>query len=313
MKCLVTGAAGFIGSTLVERLIGDGHEVTGVDAFTDYYDVEQKKANTRVALAHPDYTLIEAAVSSDEFRSALAGTDVLFHLAGQPGVRLSWDANFHTYVERNVMDTQRVLEAARHADVGRIVYASSSSVYGNQSTYPCTERAVPQPFSPYGVTKLAAEHLCNLYAENYGLSTVSLRYFTVYGPRQRPDMAFSLFIRSALAGNLIAVTGDGEQVRDFTFVDDIVAANIAAGTSAVHPGSVYNVCGTESVTVNGVLQHIEAAVGCPIDIRHVEPRAGDVAKTGGVSQRAAADLGWKAEVQLADGIARQTEWERNRP
>ena len=312
MKALVTGAAGFIGSHLVERLLQRGDTVLAVDNLTDYYDVDQKRLNLAAYEGDDAVETVLEDLAEPTVLDRVADADVVYHLAGQPGVRLSWDRNFATYVERNIDRTQQLLEAARIAGLARLVYASSSSVYGNQPSYPVDEEAVPHPFSPYGVTKLAAEHMCSLYAQNYGLSTVSLRFFTVYGPRQRPDMAFSKFIRATLAGQPIKVTGDGSAVRDFTYVGDIVSALVAAGQADVAPGRVYNTCGTESVTVNDTIRLIGEAVGTELAVERGPTVPGDVQRTGGISTLAEAELGWNAEVDLASGLAHQVAWERAR-
>ena len=237
MRALVTGAAGFVGSTLARRLLADGHDVVGVDSVNDYYDRQLKRANLG-RLASTGFQFVEADLNAVDLRSLLAGTEVVFHDAGQPGVRSSWGSEFDRYVTDNVRATQRLLEAALHADrLRRFVFASSSSVYGDAERYPTEETDRPQPLSPYGVTKLAAEHLCTLYARNHGLPTVSLRFFTVYGPRQRPDMAFTRFCRAVSDGRQIEVYGTGEQVRDFTYVDDVVEANLQVGTADIgRPG-----------------------------------------------------------------------------
>lgn len=312
MKVMVTGAAGFIGSHLVERLLQRGDGVVAVDSLTDYYDVDQKRSNLSSYEDLKGAEVVIEDVGSPAVLDRVTEADVVFHLAGQPGVRLSWDRQFATYVERNIDRTQRLLEAARSSGLPRLVYASSSSVYGNQPTYPVDESAVPDPFSPYGVTKLAAEHMCSLYAQNYGLSTVSLRFFTVYGPRQRPDMAFSKFIRATLAGRPIKVTGDGSAVRDFTYVGDIVSALVAAGSADVAPGRVYNTCGTESVTVNDTIRLIGEVVGAEPVVERGPTVPGDVQRTGGVSSLAETELGWRAEVALTAGLAEQVAWERSR-
>src|SRR2546430_5050962 len=221
-RCLVTGAAGFIGSHLADRLVADGCEVVGVDSFTDYYDPALKERNVEALRASPRFTLVRADLAADDLESVVAGIDYIFHQSGQPGVRRSWGRSFEPYVRCNVIATQRLLEAARTvAGLRRFVNASSSSIYGNATELPVTEQALPKPVSPYGVTKLAAEHLATLYAD-LGVPAVSLRYFTVYGPRQRPDMAFNVFLRALLGGRDIDVNGDGEQTRDFTFVADAV-------------------------------------------------------------------------------------------
>ena len=240
MKALVTGVSGFIGSHLAEALVAGGHEVRGVDCFTDYYDTCVKRANIAGLLVTGGLEMVEADLRSAELGRLLSGVDVVFHQAGQPGVRLSWSSGFEAYVQHNVLVTQRLLEALRESDVGRFVFASSSSVYGNAPSYPSEETDLPRPHSPYGVTKLAAEHLCRLYTANWDVPTVCLRYFTVYGPRQRPDMAFHRFIESALDGREIPLFGTGEQTRDFSYVADVVRANLAAATAEVPPGCVMN-------------------------------------------------------------------------
>ena len=243
MTVMVTGVAGFVGSALARRLLADGEQVVGVDALTDYYDPALKKANL-ATIPQEGFTFVEGDLNALDLDALLDGVVVVFHEAGQPGVRASWGDDFATYVNANVLATQRLLEAARRAPaLRRLVYASSSSVYGNALAYPTTEDDLPRPHSPYGVTKLAGEHLCTLYARNFDVPTVSLRYFTVYGPGQRPDMAFTVFIRAAQAGRPMEVFGSGQQVRDFTFVDDVVDANLRAAVGDVAPGSVFNVSG----------------------------------------------------------------------
>ncbi|MDZ7885521.1 MAG: NAD-dependent epimerase/dehydratase family protein [Mycobacterium sp.] len=231
MTALVTGVAGFIGSTLAERLVSSGQKVIGIDSFSDYYDRETKELNLARLSTAGEFTLLEADLNTVDLSALLADVEVIYHQAGQPGVRKSWGADFVRYVEANISATQRLLESSRNSapKLTRFVYASSSSVYGDAENYPTRESDCPQPRSPYGVTKLAAEHLVSLYAANFGLPAVSLRYFTVYGPRQRPDMAFNRFISGALSGSRLTVHGDGKQIREFTYVDDIVEANVRAG------------------------------------------------------------------------------------
>ena len=227
MRALITGAAGFIGSHLVEALVADGWDVVGVDCLTPYYDVTQKLGNVEELRTSVDLELIDADLRTSPLEPLLDGVDAVFHQAGQPGVRASWD-DFESYVEHNILATRRLLEAARGTNVTRFVYASSSSVYGDAVSYPTREETLPMPQSPYGVSKLAAEHLCNVYARNWAVPVVSLRYFTVFGPRQRPDMATHRLIRAALEGGSFPMYGTGDQVRDFTYVGDVVAANLAA-------------------------------------------------------------------------------------
>ena len=232
MRCLVTGAAGFIGSSLCDRLLADGHEVRGVDCFLDYYPRAMKEKNLVSARADPRFDFCEASLVDADLRSLCDGVAWIFHQAAQAGVRSSWGRDFQVYSENNIYATQRLLEVARDTGVARFVYASSSAVYGDTPVRPMREDARPEPVSPYGVTKLAAEHLCWLYWKNYGLETVALRYFTVYGPRQRPDMAFHRFLKAARRGEDVVLYGDGEQSRDFTFVSDAVEANVAAAGAA---------------------------------------------------------------------------------
>jgi nucleoside-diphosphate-sugar epimerase len=312
---LVTGAAGFIGSHLAARLVTEGYDVRGVDCFTPYYDVDAKRANVASLAGKARFKLVEADLRFDDLDRLLEGVDVVFHQAAQPGVRLSWSHGFAAYTEHNVLATQRLLEAARQtSELRRFVHASSSSVYGNAERYPCAEDALPAPFSPYGVTKLAAEHLCAAYAHNHGVPTVSLRYFTVYGPGQRPDMAFHRMIEAALGGDRFPLYGDGSATRDFTYVDDVVEANVLAATPAIEiaPGSVFNVAGGSQASVADVLERIRRIVGRPVPVDRRDAQPGDVDHTGGATDRVRAALGWEPSVDLDDGLARQVEWHRAR-
>ena len=311
MNTLVTGAAGFIGSTLVERLLDEGDHVVGVDCFTDYYAPESKCRNVERALESDRYRLRAVDLRTADLDELLDGIDVVYHQAGQPGVRLSWDDGFAMYESCNVTATQRLLEAATRAGVRRVVYASSSSVYGNAEHYPVTEQTLPRPHSPYGVTKLAAEHLGGLYAANYDLPVVSLRYFTVYGPRQRPDMAIHRLIEAALDDRPFPLYGDGSHIRDFTFVDDVVDANVRAGRAEVEPGTVVNVCAGGSTRMSELIEAVGAAVGRPVRIDALPEQPGDVFRTGGDGSRARALLGWQPSHTLIDGIERQTLWHRS--
>jgi nucleoside-diphosphate-sugar epimerase len=312
MRTLVTGAAGFIGSSLVDALLARGDTVLGVDCFTPYYPREAKDANLANARAAAKFELVEADLRVDAIAPLLDGVDVVFHQAAQPGVRLSWADGFADYDGHNVLATQRLLEAAKAADIRRVVNASSSSVYGNAPAYPTTEDDLPRPHSPYGVTKLAAEHLCNLYAANWGLSTVSLRYFTVYGPRQRPDMAFHRLIEAGLDGAAFPLFGDGSAIRDFTFVGDVVAANLAAAAADCAPGTVVNVAGGGSIAMRELLDLAGSVLGQPVNIDQRAPQAGDVERTGGRIERAQQLLGWGPMTALRDGFASQVEWHRAR-
>ena len=303
MRALLTGGAGFIGSHLAERLAAEGHEVTVVDAFTDYYDPSLKRANFSVLQA-AGVELAEGDLNQLDLGALVRGVDVVFHLAGQPGVRASWGETFSVYLDQNVLATQRLLEACKAESTERFVYASSSSIYGDAERFPTSEDDLPAPISPYGVTKLAAEHLCRLYYRAYGLPTVSLRYFTIYGPRQRPDMAFTRFIAATLEGEPLPVFGDGEQVRDFTFVADAVSATYAAA-SVGEPGRVYNIAGGTQTTVREVIETIGELTGREPQVENREPMPGDARRTGADTSRARADLGYAPSVDLREGLSRQ--------
>jgi UDP-glucuronate 4-epimerase len=308
VQCLVTGAAGFIGSQVAEALLLQGNSVIGVDAFTRYYGRSVKEQNLGRLRAFDDFRFVEADLRTADLVALLDGTSVVVHQAGQPGVRPSWGDQFVDYVGHNILATQRLLEAARGTAVQRFVYASSSSIYGNAASIPMTETTLPHPFSPYGMTKLAGEHLCTLYAENWGLPTVALRYFTVYGPRQRPDMAFHRFITAALERREIEVYGGGEQRRDFTYVGDVVRANLLAIQRPLPSGCVLNIAGGSYATVNMVLDQLAELVGKEVRIRHVGTQAGDVKETRADCRLARLLLGWNPTVQLSEGLARQVRW-----
>jgi nucleoside-diphosphate-sugar epimerase len=311
MRALVTGAAGFVGSHLTEQLCASGWDVVGVDCVSPYYDVAQKRANLAAVTRAEGVEYVDGDLLTLDLALLLDGIDVVFHQAGQPGVRTSWDG-FASYVEQNVLVTKRLLDAARAAATMRFVFASSSSVYGNALSYPTREDTLPRPQSPYGVTKLAAEHLCGVYAHTWGLSTVALRYFTVFGPRQRPDMAMHRLIEAALTGESFPVFGTGDQVRDFTYVDDVVAANIAAGTADVEPGTVINIAGGGASTLTAVIGIVERLTGREIRLDHRPRQAGDVERTGGAVDLAREALGWTPQVPVEEGLARQVRWHLDR-
>ncbi|HEX2171300.1 MAG TPA: NAD-dependent epimerase/dehydratase family protein [Dehalococcoidia bacterium] len=306
-KCLVTGAAGFIGSHLSERLLRDGHEVVGVDCFTEYYDRAQKLANLANLRQASRFALIEADLIGLDLAKQLEGVEFVFHLAGQPGVRASWGSSFDIYLRNNVLATQELLEAAKGGALRKLVFASSSSIYGDVESFPTAETALPQPVSPYGVSKLAAEHLCYLYWKNYQVPTVSVRYFTVYGPRQRPDMAFHRFVRALLADQPIEVFGDGEQTRDFTFVADAVEGTVSAAFAEVR-GEVFNLGGGSRVTLNQVLATLEAISGRPVRRAHVGAQKGDVRHTSADTRKAQRLIGYRPRVDLATGLAHELQW-----
>jgi UDP-glucose 4-epimerase len=309
LKAIVTGAAGFIGSHLVDSLLGDGHEVVGVDCFVDYYPRAAKEQNLERARDHSAFRLVEGRLQELDLHGVFQGAGAIYHLAAQAGVRSSWGRDFALYSDHNVLATQRVMEAAAGAGHPRVVYASSSSVYGDAKALPLREDSPCQPVSPYGVTKLAGEHLAVLYHRNHDLPTTSLRFFTVYGPRQRPDMAFHRFLKAARDGEAIHLYGDGEQTRDFTFVADIVAATRAAAVSG-RPGSVYNVGGGERVALNAVLRTIEEITGRGLRIEREEAQKGDMRDTFADTTAAGRDLGFRSTVPLAEGLRREWEWIR---
>ena len=307
MRCVVTGAAGFIGSHLCELLLSQGDEVVGIDSFTEYYDPSCKERNLEVAQGHESFTLWREDLVHAPLAHLFDGADVIFHLAGQPGVRPSWGSNFSTYVSANVLATQAVLEAARELPLRKLVYASSSSVYGDAEAYPTAETLRPQPVSPYGVTKLAAEHLCELYRRGFGVPTVSLRLFTVYGPRQRPDMAFSRLVSAGLRGDVFELYGDGGQTRDFTYVSDVVQAMRAAALSEFT--GVANIGGGSRTSMKEVLKIVSELVGEP-DIRRLPRMRGDVRDTAADTQTAFEGFGYVPQVQLRRGLALMVEAER---
>jgi len=307
MKALVTGVAGFIGSTLAERLLGEGADVVGIDCFTDYYPRPIKERNLSGPRASRNFRFIESRIQDVDLPAMLADRTHVFHLAAQAGVRKSWGRDFEIYTVNNIEATQVLLEACTRAKIERLVYASSSSVYGDHTPMPFREDAMLQPVSPYGVSKLAAEQLCYLYHANFGVPTVSLRYFTVYGPRQRPDMGFHKFLRATIDGKPITVYGDGEQTRDFTFVADIVSATSAAARQGV-PGRVYNIGGGSRVSVNQVLDMI-ARVSGRRPLVNVDPaQKGDMRHTYADTSLARADLGFAPTVELEQGLAAEYHW-----
>lgn len=304
---VVTGAAGFIGSQLCERLLADGHEVVGVDSFSDYYGRERKELNLKVCTAHSGFTLAEADIANDDIGDTLRGASVVFHLAGQPGVRPSWGPQFDQYVRDNILATQKLLEALRDVKLARFVFASSSSVYGDAESFPTKESALPRPISPYGMTKLAAEHLTFVYMRNFGLAATGLRYFTVFGPRQRPDMAFYRFMDALLEDREIEILGDGEQTREFTFVSDIVDGTVKAASADV-VGQVINLGGGSRVTVNRVIDTLEEISGVKARRKHLPAAPGDPRHTGASINLARERLAWEPRVSLREGLTRQWEW-----
>jgi len=317
-RVVVTGAAGFIGSHLVDRLLADGCEVVGIDSFEDYYPRAYKDANLADARSSKRFTLVagnlvdlaasDSAGCDSRLARLFAGAGCVVHLAAQAGVRKSWGRSFRTYTENNVLATQLVLETCAEVGVAKLVYASSSSVYGDTDRLPMREDAACRPVSPYGVTKLAGEQLCRLYFRNYGVPVVALRFFTVYGPRQRPDMAFHIFLRALFDGRPLEVFGEGSQTRDFTFVSDIVEGIVLAMHGK--DGAVYNLGGGSRVTLLEAIRTLEAASGCATHVQAEAVQAGDVLHTWADLSLATEELGYAPRVSLGEGLTREAEWLR---
>ncbi len=301
-RYIVTGCAGFVGSSLVDALLAEGCEVAGVDAFTDYYPRDRKEAAIAAAMSHPAFELVEHDLGDGPPPArALEGVEGIFHLAARPGVRASWGAGFDAYVHDNVLATHVVAECAARQGL-RLVFASSSSVYGDALAYPTREDAAPAPVSPYGVTKLTCEHLLRAQARNFELDYVGLRYFTVYGPRQRPDMAFARIVGSLANGSTFDVYGDGSQSRDFTYVQDAVAATILAMRKAPS-GAIYNVGGGSEASLRESVSIVEELSGRNLAVRYANTAAGDVRRTLADTGRIRAEIGWKPTVDLRQGLA----------
>lgn len=309
MKVLVTGVAGFIGSHVAEALLARGDTVTGVDCFLDYYPRPAKERNLEGPRSNDAFSFVEADLATADLLPLVDECDAVIHLAAQAGVRASWGQDFRIYVDSNIHATQRLLEACTRPDPPRFVYSSSSSIYGDAPDLPTVETTLPRPISPYGVSKLAAEHLCRLYTQASGIPTISLRYFTVYGPRQRPDMAFHRFLRAQLEGKELQLFDDGEQTRDFTFVADAVAANLLAIENGV-PGAAYNIGGGSRVSVNDVLKMIGELTGQEPAVRRHEKQKGDVRDTHAAADAAREELKWTPKTKLREGLAAELEWLR---
>lgn len=307
MKALVTGAAGFIGSHLCEYLVDKGLKVAGIDNFMDYYPRSIKESNIAELEKNQSFEFVEASLLEVDLAKLLEGVEVVFHQSAQAGVRASWGDSFKIYSDNNILATQMLLEACRNSPVKKFVYASSSSVYGDTKDLPMRESSLPYPVSPYGVSKLAAEHLCCLYHKNFGVPSASLRYFTVYGPRQRPDMAFHRFFKWALEDKPFEVYGDGEQSRDFTHVSDIVEANWLAFKEAP-PGEVFNIGGGSRVTLNEVIETVRQITGRDIKVNYNEVQKGDVRHTMADMTKAKEKLGYKPKVSIYEGLKTEYEW-----
>ncbi len=307
MKVLVTGAAGFIGSHLCRRLLSRGIPVIGVDSFTDFYPRWIKERNLAPLAEDPRFTFHAQDILELNLEEILPQADVLCHLAAQAGVRSSWGENFSVYIQNNIQSTQRLLEAVKGKPLDLFLYASSSSVYGLTPTLPMSETSLLHPLSPYGVTKLAAEQLCYLYFKNYKVPTVSLRFFTVYGPGQRPDMAFHKFFRAIAEDRALEIFGDGEQTRDFTYIDDIVDACLSAIRQG-RPGEVYNIGGGHRERLNDLLPLLEEICQKKIKIERADPQKGDVLHTFADIQKAGQDLGYSPHTNLGEGLRKEWEW-----
>lgn len=308
MRILVTGVAGFVGSSIAHALLEQGHQVVGIDCFIDYYPRRIKEKNIERLRDYSGFAFTEGDLALVDLEPLLEGTARVFHQAAQAGVRASWGKDFAIYTHNNIFATQRLLEALKGRDT-RLVYASSSSVYGETTKLPMSESDLPQPLSPYGVSKLAAEHLCVLYTKNFGLHTNSLRYFTVYGPRQRPDMAFHKFIRAIIEKKEFSIYGNGMQTRDFTYIDDIVKANIDVAENG-KPGAVYNIGGGSRITVNDVLALLEKISGTKPLVRYIETQKGDVTHTYADTSRARADFGYNPAYDVEQGLTQEFNWVR---
>jgi nucleoside-diphosphate-sugar epimerase len=307
MKAMVTGAAGFIGSHLSRRLVQEGAQVIGVDSFTDFYPRWIKERNLAPLAGNPHFEFHARDILELDLENILPQVDVLCHLAAQAGVRSSWGKNFSVYIQNNIQSTQRLLEAAKGTPLRLFLYASSSSVYGLTPALPMVETSLLYPLSPYGVTKLAAEQLCFLYFKNYGVPTVSLRFFTVYGPGQRPDMAFHKFFRAISEDRPLEVFGDGEQTRDFTFIDDIVEACFSASRKG-KPGEVYNIGGGHRERLKDLFPLLESICGKKIKTKPSERQKGDVLHTFADIQKAQRDLGYSPRTDLEQGLREEWEW-----
>jgi UDP-glucuronate 4-epimerase len=305
---VVTGAAGFVGSHLVQRLLGEGGAVVGIDCFDDYYSRSTKERNLAAVRRSPNFRFVEQDLLEFDLSSVMEPGCRVFHLAAQPGVRGSWGTHFDRYLRNNVLVTQRLLETAARIRPRRYVYASSSSIYGEQPPGPTSEDATPNPVSPYGMTKLAGEQLARMYSRAHGLSVVSLRFFTVYGPGQRPDMAFHRFIQAIRAGDPVTLYGDGRQTRDFTFVDDIVDGILSAGATERVDGA-FNLGGGTPAPLTEVLRILGEIAGHPIETRTGEAPPGDPRTTWADTRRARELLGFRPRVSLADGLRRQWDWQ----
>lgn len=309
MNILVTGACGFIGSNLCQSLLADGHSITGVDAFTDNYSVKIKQLNQKKLESFKNFTLLYENLLSTNLERVLDKTEVVFHLAGQPSVQNSWGTSLNLYLDRNILLTQKLLDTAVKLKIKKFIYASSSSVYGQAMPGLTNEKDEKNPISPYGVTKLAAENLVTLFGSEFGLNTISLRYFTVYGPRQRPDMAFHRIIQSINEDEIFYMHGDGSQTRDFTFIEDVVTANKLAAHTEVAPGSVFNIGGGSPITMIKSISIIESLMQKELKVEHIPSIHGNPFITRSDCTKANIELNWKPKVSIIDGLKAQIDWQ----
>lgn len=307
MNFLVSGCAGFIGSHLCEYILNKGYKIIGIDSFSDFYPRSYKEKNIEGLLRNPSFEFIGKDMLELELEEILEKVDGIFHLAAQPGVRTSWGKNFDYYIKDNIVLTQRILEALKNFKGKRLVFASSSSVYGDSVHLPFKEDGPVSPISPYGVTKLACENLCLLYHKNFSIDTVILRYFTVYGPRQRPDMAFHRFFLAILKEKEVEIFGDGSQRRDFTYIDDIVHATFSAFEKGVS-GEIYNLGGGESISLLDLLEIMEEVTKRKFQILFKEKEKGDAPHTWADYSKAKKDLNFTPQVRLKEGLSNQWEW-----
>jgi UDP-glucose 4-epimerase len=306
MKALVTGCAGFIGSNITETLLQRGYEVVGIDSFTDYYPRFIKETNIQNILKNSNFRLINEDILN---MVTFPEVDMIFHLAAQPGVRSSWGNQFYLYVKNNIEATQKLLEFYKEKEINKFVYSSSSSIYGD-AELPMRENCIPKPVSPYGVSKLAGENLNYLYWSNYNMPTIALRYFTVYGPRQRPDMAINKFVTAILEGKEILIFGDGKQRRDFTYISDVVDANILASESS-ETGKAFNIGGGSDISVNDLISLISELAETPANIRYTETQKGDVRDTLADTHSSMEYLHWAPQVNIKEGLTRYIQWFRD--
>ncbi|MNW38604.1 dTDP-glucose 4,6-dehydratase [compost metagenome] len=312
MNAIVTGAAGFIGSTLVKTLLEKGYIVTGIDSLTDYYDVKIKLGNLEQNKLHPNFKFIHGSIAEMDWGKLYQENEYVFHLAGQPGVRSSWGTDFQIYTKNNIEATQIMLQAAiGQSNLKKFVYASTSSVYGDAEQFPTSETIQPRPISPYGVTKLAGENLGYLYFKNYNIPFVALRFFTVYGPGQRPDMAFQILFNAIKSNNAFRVYGDGKQTRDFTFVEDIVHGNCLAALHA-EPGQVYNLGGGSRISMLEVFEYVKDITGVDFKIDFLPSQKGDAKNTSADITKAHRVFGYSPSFDLKEGLKKQWEWNREK-